>query len=383
MTAHVFVVSSLTFDLHLKHLFVGTGSKDHQVDFNSNTISVLHASSEKMLASMLADAARLRAGDAVYFYVQQDSHSEGRFYGIFECVDDGAFLDVKDKTQYLRNELEKNLNIRALIKPREVFAEGISEWELLDDISSLTKPYQLIWSLIYRKLKGNRGNTMITLYEEKQIETKLRQKNSQSIKFPSQSFFTFNTLEGKIELGKGKFNYQGSSTKINLMPRLKYKYEKGEAFEAHLQAVIVDSILKGSNKSLDDSIFENHILEWLGNEVSCGVGMQRIDILTQTRFTDKTIISPIELKAVPFQLKNLKQVQRYIDWLRLYYVPTMPGVIRPILITKDLESSEELSESVFYEKVNEFNHINSDCAPLVWVTFKFKGSNLSFSAKSY
>ena len=155
MTAHVFVVSTVTFDLHLKYMFVGTGSKDHQIDFNAKASSSLHFASENSLVSMLADASRLRKGDSVYFYVQQETNSDGKFYGVFECVEDRPFLDNDDKTQFLRNELEKNLNIRAKIKPKTVYPAGISEWDLLDDISSVTKPYEMLWSLIYRKLKGN------------------------------------------------------------------------------------------------------------------------------------------------------------------------------------------------------------------------------------
>lgn len=33
MTAHVFIVDSVTFDLHLRHLFAGTGAKENRVDF--------------------------------------------------------------------------------------------------------------------------------------------------------------------------------------------------------------------------------------------------------------------------------------------------------------------------------------------------------------
>ena len=184
MTAHVFVVSAVTFDLHLKYMFVGTGSKDHQIDFNATASSSLHHSSENSLVSMLADASRLRKGDSVYFYVQQDTNSDGKFYGVFECIEDGPFLDNDDKKQFLRNELEKNLNIRAKIKPKTVYSGGISDWDLLDNISSVSKPYEMLWSLIYRKLKGNRGNTMIALFEEKQILNKLAKRNPTSLTIP-------------------------------------------------------------------------------------------------------------------------------------------------------------------------------------------------------
>jgi hypothetical protein len=378
MTAHVFVVSAVTFDLHLKFMFVGTGSKDHQIDFNAKPSSSLHHSSENSLVSMLADASRLRKGDSVYFYVQQDTNSDGKFYGVFECVEDGPFLDNDDKKQFLRNELEKNLNIRAKIRPKIVYSGGISEWDLLDDISSVTKPYEMIWSLIYRKLKANRGNTMITLFEEKQILNKLSERNSISLVIPQSANLEYRNEEIRVNLGTSEFTYSGNATKMDLLPRLHAKYAEGKAFEAHLQAYMVASILKGINSSLDSILFESHRLDWLGNEVSCGVGMQRIDILTQTKVSDEIIISPIELKAVSAQRKNLKQIQRYVDWLKLYYLPTMPGKVRPVLVTKDFKVGDEDAKEQLFVDIQDFNLANGDCLPLVWVTFRFEGDELVF-----
>ena len=382
MTAHVFVVSAITFDLHLKYMFVGTGSKDHQIDFNAKPSSSLHPSSENSLVSMLADASRLRKGDSVYFYVQQDTISDGKFYGVFECVEDGPFLDNDDKTQFLRSELEKNLNIRSRIKPKTVYSRGISEWDLLDDISSVTKPYEMLWSLIYRKLKGNRGNTMITLFEEKQILNKLTKRNSTSLAIPQSANLEYRNDEIRVNLGTSEFLYSGNTEKIDLLPRLHAKYAEGKAFEAHLQAYMVASILKGINSSLESILFESHRLDWLGNEVSCGVGMQRIDILTQTTVSDEIIISPIELKAVSAQRKNLKQIQRYVDWLKLYYLPTMPGKVRPGLVTKDFKVGDEDAKEQLFVDIQDFNLANGDCLPLVWVTFRFEGDELVFEKQA-
>ena len=382
MTAHVFVVSAVTFDLHLKYMFVGTGSKDNQIDFNGKPTSSLHHKSENSLVSMLADASRLRKGDSVYFYVQQEMNVDGKFYGVFECIEDAPFLDNDDEKQFLRNELEKNLNIRAKIGPKTVYTGGISEWDLLDNISSVTKPYEMLWSLIYRKLKGNRGNTMITLFEEQQILKKLSERQSTSLAMPQGAKLEYRDEEIRVSAGKSGFAYSGSVEKIDVLPRLRSKFEQGKAFEAHLQAYMVASILKGTNSSLDSTLFGSHNLEWLGNEVSCGVGMQRIDILTHTNVSDEIIISPIELKAVSAQGKNLKQIQRYVDWLKLYYNPSMPGKIRPVLVTKEFKAGAEESKDELFAHIQDFDLINSDCLPLVWVTFRFKGDELVFEKQT-
>ena len=382
MTAHVFVVSAVTFDLHLKYMFVGTGSKDNQIDFNAKSTSSLHHKSENSLVSMLADASRLRKGDSVYFYVQQETDVDGKFYGVFECIEDAPFLDNDDEKQFLRNELKKNLNIRAKIGPKTVYAGGISEWDLLDNISLVTKPYEMLWSLIYRKLKGNRGNTMITLFEEQQILKKLTEKQPTSLVIPQGAHLKYRDEEIRVSAGKSGFAYSGSVEKIDVLPRLRSKFEQGKAFEAHLQAYMVASILKGTNSSLDSTLFGSHNLEWLGNEVSCGVGMQRIDILTHTKVSDEIIISPIELKAVSAQGKNLKQIQRYVDWLKLYYTPSMPGKIRPVLVTKEFKAGAEESKDELFAHIQDFDLINSDCLPLVWVTFRFKGDELVFEKQT-
>lgn len=381
MTAHVFVVSAVTFDLHLKYMFVGTGSKDNQIDFNAKSTSSLHHKSENSLVSMLADASRLRKGDSVYFYVQQETDVDGKFYGVFECIEDAPFLDNDDEKQFLRNELEKNLNIRAKIGPNTVYASGISEWDLLDNISSVTQPYEMLWSLIYRKLKGNRGNTMITLFEEQQILKKLSERQSTSLVIPQGANLEYRDEEIRVSASKTGFAYSGSAEKIDVLPRLRSKFEQGKAFEAHLQAYMVAYILKGTNSSLDSTLFGSHNLEWLGNEVSCGVGMQRIDILTHTKVSDEIIISPIELKAVSAQGKNLKQIQRYVDWLRLYYLPTMPGKIRPVLVTKEFKAQDIDSKGKISTEIKVFNRANSDCKALVWVTFRFEGKELVFKVE--
>ena len=268
--------------------------------------------------------------------------------------------------------------MRALIKTRDVYPLGISEWKLLDDISTVNSPYEMIWSLIYRKLKGNRGNTMITIYEEKQLVNKLIWENKGLKPFSKNANLEYSIFENRIIENGLKALYKGSKMEINLVPRLKAKYELGQAFESHLQAVMVVSALSNFIPTLDSSLFENHILQWIGNEVSCGVGMQRIDILTQTKVENKVVISPIELKAVPAQMKNLEQIQRYINWLKLYYLPLMPGTIRPVLVTKSsLESMDKILE--FKKEINLFNARNGDCDSLLWVTYEFQNSDLIFS----
>ena len=122
---------------------------------------------------MMADFSRVRANDYAIFYVQTSKGKEGKFYGIYQIASD-PFL--KPDGFYLREKLWINLTFRVLSKPYEVFAKGASEWEALDDIIRYIGPYQMLCSLIYRKLKGNRGNTMLMPYEAERLFSLIRSK---------------------------------------------------------------------------------------------------------------------------------------------------------------------------------------------------------------
>ena len=370
MTTHIFIVNEQSFKVHLEYLFVGTGAKDKDIDFNGTTLSELHHQSENGLVSMMADFSRIRKDDFVIFYVQATNKSDGKFYGIYQ-IDSEPFHEPKGL--YLKTELGKQLTFRALIKPFKVFAEGVSEWEALDEIKGIHSPNQMLWSLIYRKLKGNRGNTMITIYEAKRLFHLLETKNNYTE--IQGSHFTYNN--GKQEnsnVSSVIYNGNKQST-FNILPRLIYKKQTGKAFESHLQMYIVQNI--GRNSSLDKVLkIDPNALEWIGNEVSCGVGMQRIDIMfSQDKDPISKEIVPIELKAVPASEDNIRQISRYIDWIEQYYIPNMPSVIRPILICPHSPLNPQT--------INAFRDFNAKAngryLPLEYIEFINNGTNLVFT----
>src|SRR3972149_6042134 len=221
MTTHVFIVESTTFKLHLEYLFAGTGAKDNRIDFNNNPNTSLHATTENMLIGMIADGSRIRRGDQIIFYLQQEFSKkifEGKFFGIFKAKNDWSFLDNNDRQQYLKDELEKSLTFRTLIEPYKVYSEGVTEWEALDEIRNIKLPNQMLWSLIYRKLKGNRGNTMITIYESERLSKLILDKNSGNM-LPNNGF-TFNTTNQEIQSIAEAKRYTGKNESINILPRL-------------------------------------------------------------------------------------------------------------------------------------------------------------------
>lgn len=383
-TTHVFIVDTITFKLHLEYLFAGTGAKDSIIDFNGTSNTSLKATSENNLVSMIADSQRVRKGDFIIFYLQQNYSQnvyDGRFYGIFKVKEDLSFLDNNNNSQFLKDELIKSLTFRTLIEPYEVYSKGVTEWEALDEIKYLQSPNQMLWSLIYRKLKGNRGNTMITIYESERLFKLLRDKNSR-IQLNGNSF-TFDCSKQEIIISNNSHIYLGKKDPIDIFVRLKKKYYDRKAFESHLQAYIVQNIGRNKNRSLDECLLTGATLEWLGNEVSCGVGMQRIDIALSVVKNDIKLIIPIELKACEAETRNVIQIQRYVDWLNQYYIPNRISDIQPVLISKKIYNKNNICYTGITDSFKAFNESNKNCLPLKYIEYQIVNECLEFNEVSY
>ena len=378
-TTHVFIVDTNTFKYHLEYMFAGTGAKEHSIDFNNSLTTNLYSGRkskiEDNLVGMIADLNRIRVGDNVLFYLQQNFSQgikEGKFYGIFKVKNRIGFLDNNDANQFLKTQLQKSLTFRILIEPSDVYSEGVTEWEALDEISNIQAPNQMLWSLIYRKLKGNRGNTMITIYEFDGIKQLIRNKN-QRITLQGNDF-TFNTQTQQIEVAQQTNQYLGRQTNINILPRLVDKYSRGLQFETHLQAYI--------SQNLENiNIFQDENIEWIGNEVSCGVGMQRIDIMLSVVRNDNKVCMPIELKSTEAYLEITKQVQRYIDWLKQYYLPNRPSDLEPMIISRQIQNK---SQQNYLDLVQEFNTFNTqNNLRLRYIEFNVINQNINFQEVIY
>ena len=242
-TTHVFIVDTKTFKYHLEYLFAGTGAKDNVIDFNTNPDTSLKYATENNLVDLMTDSQRVRKGDYVVFYLQQNVAKEvyeGKFFGIFKVKEAPSFLDNNDDQQFLKDELQKSLTFRTLIEPFEVYSQGVTEWEALDEIKYIQSPNQMLWSLIYRKLKGNRGNTMITIYESERLFKLIRDKNKRKVLGGNR--FTFDFINKVIKQDSDGHSYTGRRENVDILPRLINKYNQRKAFEVHLQTYVVQNI---------------------------------------------------------------------------------------------------------------------------------------------
>lgn len=387
MTTHVFVVDIETFPLHLEYLFAGTGAKNHVIDFNSNSESSLHHTTENMLVEMIADASRIRKGDFILFYLQQNFQKkvyEGKFFGIFRAKEGFSFLDNNDSGQFLKNDLGKSLTFRTLIEPFKVYPQGVTEWQALDEIKHLASPNQMLWSLIYRKLKGNRGNTMITIYESERLCQLIRNQNNRQTLSTNNSGLSFDLNAQRIVLNEDFQSYSGRKHNINILPRLVEKFKSNKTFENHLQAYITKNIGKGTNRNLDNLLIDDLTIEWLGNEVYCGVGMRKMDMLLSLIEDDNRILTPVELKSVRAKPENLEQLQKYIEWLEQYYLPNRPSDIQPILIAKEFRNKNRKKFQELKECFCRFNGNNGEsCKPLKYIEVKLENEDLVFEQVNY
>lgn len=338
--AHVFIVDEKTFPIHLKYMFAGTGAKNYKCDYLDDNNTNITPSVERLLSGMIADISRVKKGDDVIFYLQQTNTHEGIFFGSFK-IEDEPFLC---NDNYLEEDLGKNLTFRVKLIPNQVFEEGITERKCLDSLKGINHPSQMCWSLIYRKLKANRGCTMITNYEYEQIMKKIRLKNDN--KCLKSNSFDYSNKNNKIISIDQQFKYLGKKESLDIKNRLLYKKNKKNAYETHLQTYILQNIFKIESLNINKDR-----LTWIGNEVSCGVGMQSIDICFIQENNNEAFISICELKdeQPEFRIKN--QLEKYVEWITDYIIPTYSKkiIIKPIIIAPKPNNKT----IVMYEKIKE------------------------------
>ena len=149
---HVFVVNEDTLPIHLKYKFVGVtaGGKDRDI-------------------GLLADALRVKKGDLVFFYIEGTNTKKGRFLGIFKAKDNQVFhLSGLQANQpnlpWYKNKKTRKLEplkliYRKYIEPYKVYSRGVLEWIVLDKLPTYAR--EVLWMLIYRKMKAGRGNTCL------------------------------------------------------------------------------------------------------------------------------------------------------------------------------------------------------------------------------
>ena len=89
----------------------------------------------------------------------------------------------------------------------------------------------------------------------------------------------------------------------------------------------------------DDGILKKLLLPlgngsaWVGNEVACGVGMQKIDTLIIEQNDEEIHVKVVELKdEEPYEYILSHQLRRYLQWGSQYIVPNLLKYKTPVVI---------------------------------------------------
>ena len=330
---HLFIVGEQTLPIHLRYQFVGV-HKPSDCDWNN---VLINPSSENSQAGMYADICRVHQGDEVLLYLERTSNDSsregGRFIGIFEVVSPRLFYEAQGI--YLGNELNLSLIYRLFIRPKEIFPQGVSEWQAMDEMTDFNSVHDIPWTIIYRKMMGSRGCTPLLPHEGKIIRKMLDLRNhgqrlhSNDIAY---DFDTFTLINEEAET----LPYEGNALNVqDIGPRLMHLINHTtRKWESHLQAYLMQELKR--NIVLTNQLFPETTINWIGNEIYCGAGMQRMDVLIYSANELNSFIHLIELKSVEAHQSTASQVNRYIKWLKAH-IPNIsvhqiiPTVIAPAI----------------------------------------------------
>jgi len=334
--AHVFIVDARTFPVHLEYQFAGTTA----------------GANKQRSIGLYADIARVRPNDRAYFYLLNSG-----FFGPFRVDPDnqGVWWDRLDPT-YLQDMLHQRLIYRVSVVADDTYPLGISEWDALDRY--LREPDLCLWSLVYRKLKGARGCTMIFPWEEAFLLALIRNVNEQSskevLRFTDNEHISWNSFSGEIEIRPGSFPKYSpphlDHVSIPEDPLHQLRLMSGS--EGHLQAFLI----KNYGQFLGSEIIFGpaESIRWVGNEVACGLGMQKIDIFVINEGLSGLLFRVIELKKDPPDEFTVRQLIRYIDWITRFIPGADRTNIQPILLCRKL-GGQKLS----LKTIDSFHRFNN------------------------
>lgn len=364
MRAHVFIVNDGTFPSHLQYLFAGTGAKERDAE-----------------VSLLSDIKRVRPGDFVLFYIEATTKVKGGFYGIYKVGEQNPIVFHTTGLDALRPNLEKKLIYRTLLEPHEVYAEGVPEWEALDKLPVYATELQ--WSLIYRKLKGKRGCTPLLPWEAQRLMDMIRNKNLGN-PIANANFtggFDWDTTGRRIVVTGSRQAYPYTRNfNFNVLRDICDLQSHRRAYEAFLQLYFTENI--GHDVNLNPIVGNN--LVWFGNEVACGVGMQKIDILTICQDAERRTYRAIELKDEPVDPNVVDQLEYYVNWASQDSGRHLDGAfnwnIQPIVVAppRRLENWRQVT--------NAFRRFNEKQISLPILYFEFTvqcGQDIAFERVQY
>jgi len=385
MKTHVFIVDEASFPVHLQYLFAGTGAADNDEHIG-----------------LLSDIKRVRIGDRVIFYLEtrRSSRIDGGFFGAFEIASlTPIVIHDSNNPTYLERQLGKKLIYRVRLEPAEVYSRGIEEYKALDNLPVYAK--EILWSLIYRKLKGQRGCTPLTIEESNRLIDMIQRVNdNQRLHYTNTDGFTYNATTQQIEIvPNGRNHYAGViNPTAPLLPPIMRLINTNRAFEVNLQAYCTENAGLGVNPTLDAITGPANQIIWLGNEVKCGVGMRSIDVFSIVNLPrDIRQYRIIELKDEQVSPYITRQLFKYVNWTSQYISGAINANIQPVVVAREIPNTgnnrlkrKKLDlngkSTVFWQGIrdafNEFNARNL-AMPILYYEYRFDNGNIVFNNIDY
>ena len=385
MKTHVFIVNESSFPIHLQYLFAGTGAADADDHIG-----------------LLSDIKRVRVGDRVIFYLEtkESSGIDGGFFGAFRIADLNPIV-IQDSANptYLEQQLGKKLIYRVRLEPADVYSRGVVEYQALDNLPVYAK--EILWSLIYRKLKGQRGCTPLTIEESNRLMDMIqRANNNQPLHYTNTDGFTYNAASQQIEIvPNGRKQYAGAINPATpLIPQILQLANAGRAFEVNLQAYFTENAGLGVNQSLDAITGSANQMIWLGNEVKCGVGMRSIDVFSVLNLPrDIRQHRIIELKDEQVSPTISRQLFKYVNWTNQYIDGAINANIQPIIVAREIPNTgnnrlkrKKLEASgqptSFWQEIRDaFNAFNvrNLAMPILYYEYSFQSGSIIFTQVTY
>lgn len=339
---HLFIVSEKTLPIHLSYGFVGTSKDD---DFDWANFAAHPGNRQRSQSAMYADICRVHKGDEILLYLEKPNNNTlregGRFIGIFEVTSSRVFYE--NNGTYLLNDLGRPLIYRLQMEPKNIYADGVTEWQAMDEMTDFKSRDDIPWSIIYRKMTGGRGCTPLLPHEGDILKRMIDLRNGgqrihvRPIEFDRNTLNLRQSANPNIPYVGNATNYQDISVfLLHLMNNTTRKWE------IQLQAYLMQELKR--NVVLTRTLFPEVELGWIGNEIYAGAGMQSIDILAYSTNGLNNFVHLIELKSVPAEASAAAQVNRYIKWIKAH-VPNIsvhqiiPTIIAPAI---DQAYNEEL-----------------------------------------
>ena len=184
---------------------------------------------------------------------------------------------------------------------------------------------------------------MVTEYESDRLIRLLSQRNNNIAL--NGTGYSFNSAENRIETITAHCIYEGSRTSIDMKKRMLVKASRQLAYEAHLQAFILQNCDRAPLNILTAQLPNTPL--WIGNEVSCGVGMQSIDVMLSQENEETVFFNIIELKcAEPNDGIITRQLPWYVAWVKDYLIPLYHYnkriIITPTILAPKIQNAKQL-----------------------------------------